>query len=82
MKHSDKVKAIKFIKPDAEFNLIGDELNWLDQNQTEPTEAEIKAGWTAYLKAQTAEIKAKAEAKSALLDRLGITEDEAKILLS
>jgi hypothetical protein len=28
------------------------------------------------------EAEAKAEAKSALLDRLGITEDEAKLLLS
>lgn len=29
-----------------------------------------------------AEIKAKADAKSALLDRLGMTEDEAKLLLN
>lgn len=28
------------------------------------------------------EIEAKAQAKAALLDRLGITEDEAKLLLS
>lgn len=31
---------------------------------------------------EEAEAKAKAEAKAALLDRLGITEDEAKLLLS
>ena len=32
--------------------------------------------------AQAAEAEAKAEAKAALLDRLGITADEAKLLLS
>ena len=33
-------------------------------------------------KAKQAEIEAKATAKAALLDRLGITEDEAKLLLA
>jgi hypothetical protein len=33
-------------------------------------------------KAEEAEAAAKAEAKAALLDKLGITEDEAKLLLS
>ncbi len=32
--------------------------------------------------ADKAQVKAKATAKAALLDRLGITEDEAKLLLS
>lgn len=32
--------------------------------------------------AQEAEARAKAEAKSALLEKLGITEDEAKLLLA
>ena len=32
--------------------------------------------------AQLAEVQAKAEAKAALLERLGITEDEAKLLLA
>lgn len=32
--------------------------------------------------AQEAETRAKAEAKSALLEKLGITEDEAKLLLA
>ena len=39
------------------------------------TQAEYKA-------AQEAEAETKAQAKAALLDRLGITEDEAKLLLS
>jgi DNA-binding Xre family transcriptional regulator len=36
----------------------------------------------ANAKTELAEAEAKAQAKAALLDRLGITEDEAKLLLS
>jgi len=37
------VKAIQSLRPDAEFVLRGDQLEWLDQNQTQPTAAEIAA---------------------------------------
>ena len=50
----------------------------------EMTAAEFKQ-YEADQKLQTtaqAQVEAKAEAKAALLDRLGITEDEAKLLLS
>jgi uncharacterized membrane protein YqiK len=43
--------------------------------------AEIEAV-KAEAKAKELEAEAKAEAKAALLDRLGITEDEAKLLLA
>jgi hypothetical protein len=82
MKHSEKVKAIKFIRPDAEFILNDDELTWLDKTQIEPTEAEIKTGLIAYEAALQAEAKTKTTAKAALLDRLGITAEEATLLLS
>lgn len=82
MEHNEKLKTILFIRPNAEFTLRGDELEWLDANQIEPTEAEIEAGWIAYQAAQTAEANAKAQAKADLLERLGITEDEAKLLLA
>jgi len=82
MLHYDKVKAIQFIRPDAQFVLQDDELDWLDENQDKPTEAEIKAGWVAYQTAQRAEAEAKAAQKAALLDRLGITEEEAKLFLA
>lgn len=38
-----KVKAIQSLRPDAEWVLRGDELEWLDTNTTAPTEAEIQA---------------------------------------
>jgi len=81
MEHKDKAAAIKFIRPMAEFKLDDDELFWLDANQTEPTEKEIETGFIAYQKSQKAEAEANAKAKSALLEKLGITEDEAKLLL-
>ena len=82
MEHSDKSNAISTIRPNAIWTLYGDELTWLDENQTEPTEAEIEAGLIAYEAAKQAEAQAKAQAKAELLERLGITADEAKLLLA
>jgi hypothetical protein len=39
----DKGHAISSLKPKAEWALIGDELEWLDEVQTQPTDAEINA---------------------------------------
>jgi hypothetical protein len=38
-----KIKAIQSLRPDAQWVLNGDDLEWLDTNQTQPTEAEITA---------------------------------------
>lgn len=81
MEHIEKVKAIQFIRPNAEFTLIDDQLNWLDDEQSKPTESEIEAGWVAYQTQLKAEAEAKAAQRQALLSRLGITEEEARILL-
>lgn len=54
-----------------------------DLTDEELTQQEIdEANTLAEKAAQAAEAQAKAEAKAQLLDRLGITEDEAKLLLS
>ena len=82
MKHSEIVKAIQFIRPDAEFSLSGEQLTWLDKKQTQPTDAEIESGFIAYQTALKSEAKTKADAKAALLNRLGITAEEAVLLLS
>jgi hypothetical protein len=82
MKQSEKAKAILHIRPNAQFVLRELEIEWLDETQTQPSEEEIKAGWVAYQEAQIAEAEAKAAQKAALLDRLGITADEAKLLLA
>jgi hypothetical protein len=82
MNHKERTQTLEFIRPKAIFVLRGDELEWLDKHQSEPTEAEIEAGWTAYQATQQAEAEAKATAKAELLERLGITADEAKLLLA
>ena len=38
-----KAQAIASLRPGAEWVLRGGELEWLDQNQTQPTDAEIDA---------------------------------------
>ena len=38
-----KGQAISSLCPGAEWVLRGDELEWLDQSQTQPTDAEIEA---------------------------------------
>ena len=83
MKHEDKVKAIQFIRPDAEFALTGDELDWRDENQTQPSESEIEAGLVAYKKAQEVELKTKDQAKEAAqakLAALGLTVEDLTAL--
>ncbi len=82
MEHIDKTNAINHIRPNAEFILRGDDLEWLDTEQTEPTKKEIEDGLVAYKVALQSELDTKESARQALLDRLGITQEEAKLLLS
>jgi hypothetical protein len=83
MLHNDKVKAIQFIRPDAEFVLSDDELTWLDTEQLEPTNDEIEAGWVAYkAKLETEKIEAavKKQSAEAKLAQLGLDVDDLKAL--
>lgn len=74
--------TLLFLRPNAIFAIRGDEIEWMDTKQTQPSEDEIAQGWLDY-QAKEAADKAAAEAKrQALLDKLGITEEEAKLLLS
>jgi hypothetical protein len=83
MEHNDKVKAIQFIRPNAIFTLTGDDLEWFDTEQTEPTSKEIEAGLIAYNLAKESEAEAKAQAKAtaeAKLSALGLTTDDLRAL--
>ncbi len=84
MTNEQIVKALSNLKPTAEWTLVGDDysnLVWLSSGNP-PTIAEIEAEIAA-LPAKEATAKAqRAAEKVALLARLGITEDEAKLLLS
>jgi hypothetical protein len=78
MEHKDKVKAIEFIKPNAIYTLKDDVLTWLDNSQPEPTDAEITKAFSDYKAWQ----KTSEGIKADILDRLGITAEEARLLLS
>ena len=39
----DKIKAIQSLRPDSEWTMTGDVIDWLDSNTTCPTESEIQA---------------------------------------
>jgi hypothetical protein len=70
--------------PNTEWILDGDDysgLVWLSDTN-KPTKAELDAQWDEVQAIIQAEAEAKAAEKAALLDRLGITEDEAKLLLA
>jgi hypothetical protein len=82
---SDLVKAIKFLKPTAEFSFTDDDyatIKWDVIDGDAPTQAEIDAAIAAIKANELAEAKSKAKAKAALLERLGMTADEAALLLS
>jgi uncharacterized small protein (DUF1192 family) len=55
-----KADALQSLRPGAEWVLRGDDLEWLDTKQTQPTEAEIQAEITRL----QAEYDAKAYARS------------------
>jgi hypothetical protein len=66
---------------EKEFNVITGEETITERAET-VLEKETRLEFEAAVKAEQIKAKADAEAKSALLERLGITEDEAKLLLS
>jgi hypothetical protein len=77
-------KALLNLKPGCEWTLVGDDyenLTWLSTGKA-PTLAEIEAEIAALPAKEVAAQSAKETEKAALLARLGITADEAKLLLS
>jgi hypothetical protein len=79
------VLAIKELSPEAEFAFSGNDLSTLDwqtKKAPRPTDEEILARCEAVIANLANEAETKSAAKAALLDRLGITADEAKLLLS
>jgi hypothetical protein len=80
----DLSKCISIVRPNGIFELNGDEyegLKWLSKD-SKPTEAELIAVWGQAKEKMQQEINDKVNAKNALLEKLGITEDEARLLLA
>ena len=77
--------AIQKLKPNSEYVYFGDDystINWIVLEGNAPTQAQIDDAIEQVKAEEANQIETNAAAKAALLDRLGITADEAKLLLS
>lgn len=84
MKKNYLVEAIRSLKPNAEFSFVENDystIKWDVLEGTAPTQSEIDAAIEKVKADEIAESENKAAEKSALLARLGITDQEAKLLL-
>jgi len=77
-------KAIRKLKPNAEFSYTDNDystIKWDVLDGDAPTQKEIDAAIKEVKADQIAEAEAKATARAALLTKLGITAEEAQLLL-
>jgi hypothetical protein len=78
------VKAIKLLKPTSEFSYTNDDYSTIQWDVLEgkaPTQKEIDNAIEQVKANEIAEAEAKAAQRQAILNRLGLTADEAKLLL-
>ena len=79
------VKAIQKLKPTAEFSFIDDDystIKWDVLDGKAPTQAEIDAAIIQIKEDEVIENANRETLKSALLKKLGITAEEAQLLLA
>lgn len=78
-------KAIKKLHPEAEFtfkNADYSTIEWITLEGDAPTLKELEAAAKAVEQEEAAALAEKETARAALLARLGITKEEAELLLS
>ena len=76
-------EVLEMLIPQGGWVITADEFESIQFLECDPISKEqYLSGFKEYDKFKAAKEKAKAEEKSALLGRLGITADEAKLLLS
>jgi hypothetical protein len=77
-------QVLEMLCPEGGYIIVGedfDNITWVDE-RPRCTKAQFEAGFAKYDAWKAEQAETKASQKAALLDRLGITEDEAKLLLS
>ena len=77
-------KALQILAPSAEWTLAGDDyskIEWLS-DISQPTAKQVADKIAELPAIEAAALAAAADAKAALLTRLGITAEEAALLLS
>lgn len=75
--------VMSYLLPNGGWSIYGEDFSSVifDPGAETITEAEFKAGFNTYASWKSQQDQNKAAEKSALLERLGITADEAKLLL-
>jgi len=84
MEHLLLVKAIRKLRPTAEFSFEDNDystIKWDVLDGDAPTQAEIDVAIEQVKADEITEAATKAAQKVALLERLGITQEEANLLL-
>ena len=79
------LKAIRRLKPNSEFSFTDNNystIKWDILDGTAPSQTEINVMIEQIKSEEINEANTKAQAKAALLAQLGITEEQAKLLLS
>jgi hypothetical protein len=77
-------QVLEMLCPEGGWIIVGedfDNITWVDE-RPRCTKAQFEAGFAEYDSWKAEQAQAKATQKAALLDRLGITEEEAKLLLA
>jgi hypothetical protein len=73
-------QVLSMLIPNGGYIQVGEEYEGIQFLECEPiTKAEYEAGFAQYDTWKAEQDSAKAAQKAALLDRLGLTEDEAKL---
>jgi hypothetical protein len=76
-------EVLQMLIPSGGWIITGEEYEGIQFLECEPiTKEEYEAGFAQYDAWKAEQDAAKAAQKAALLDRLGITEEEAKLLLA
>ena len=76
--------VLLMLRPEGGWVIYGDDFDSIiyDEGVTPVTKKQFTDGFSAYDKIKEQQDAAQASTKAALLERLGITADEAKLLLS
>ena len=76
-------EVLSMLIPDGGWVITGHEFEGIEFLECNPiTQSEFEAGFAQYDAAKAEQDLAKASEKAAILERLGITEEEAKLPLS
>ena len=74
-------EVLSMLIPNGGWYIVGDDYNSIKFLECEPiTEAEFQAGFVQYDAWKSEQDAAKAQAKAALLERLGLTQEEFNTL--